>query len=172
MNTMEQYTPHIIAIPTGLEVLYTAQDHRSECVTCHQQTLLRKKQLSEWSRDVIKAIVDIFSGSVTPAQIKNRLGAISYSNYTSLKYWGIIEEKLVGGENKWCITDIGKRFYNGEIELPEVLWVFNDVPRFVPPEFYGRWVTIHDLQSQGDISRQSVVAESIKLDSTQQESFL
>lgn len=172
MSNIEQYTPYIIAIPTGLEVLYTAQDHKSECVTCHQQTLLRKKQLSEWSRDVIKAIIESFNGSVTPAQIKNGLGAISYSNYTSLKYWEIIEERVIGGENKWCITDIGKRFYNGEIELPEVLWVFNDVPRFVPPEFYGEWITINDLRPQGDISRQSVVAESIKLDSTQQESFL
>lgn len=166
---MEQSTPRIIALPSGLEILYTAKDHQGECVTCQQQILLRKKSLSEWSVIVLGTIINTFKGRVTPANIKVSLGAVAYANYTSLKYWGLIEQKTISNEIIWEITETGNEFYRGELLLPENLYVFNDVPRLIPQEMYGRWVSVNDLSPQGDITRQSVVDESLKLDSTGQE---
>lgn len=164
---MYEYTPKIIAIPTGLEILYTANKHEGECTMCCQQIQLRKKTLSKLSGDILKGIIEQFSGKVTPQNVRESMGSVAYANYTALKYWNLLEPVKIGDQMGWGITATGNDFYNGQIVLPEVLWVFNDVPRLVPVQMYGRWVGIKDLQPE-EMSHAIAASESMPLDSTKQ----
>lgn len=170
---MEEYTPKIIALPTGLDaLLYGAPNHESECTLCHQQILLRKMELTKKTHEILKTIIEKFGGSVRPTDIRVSMGAVAYANYTSMKYWQIIEQAQIGDEYGWKVTEIGRRFYAGELLLPEILWVYNDVPRFVPVDLYGRWVSINDLRPAGEMSREIAASESIPLDSSSQTALL
>ena len=46
------------------------------------------------------------------------------NDFQKLHYWGIIEEER--GSSKWRLTNKGRRFLMGEIQLPRKVWVFNN----------------------------------------------
>lgn len=51
-------------------------------------------------------------------------------NFATMAYWGIIEEKPKGGEDKrtsgiWRITPLGESFIKGEARLPKYVTTYN-----------------------------------------------
>jgi hypothetical protein len=163
---MDGHTPKIIHLPTGMEILFTAKDHSSQCPTCHQQTQLREMKLNKESGEALSLIAKRGAAGATPAIIANTLGRVQYANYTSLKYWGLIEKVKTGDKTHWRVTEIGMRFVRGEIALPETLWVYNDMPRFVREEMYTGWVTFNDLQPRGEMSREIAATNSVPLEAS------
>lgn len=154
----ENYIPTCINLPTGLEVLYSENDHRAECPTCRQQTLLRRKRLSKVS---VRALWLMRSrGKVTAQEIRDRLGAVSYTTYTELKYWDLIKKQ----DDGWTITWVGNRFLEGTLSLPDTLWVYNDHPRIVPENMHGQMVTFRDLVPEIEMNREIAASESKKID--------
>lgn len=58
------------------------------------------------------------------------LGVVN-GDYTYLKHWGLLEPQLkTNGEPAsgiWRLTDLGKRFIRGEVEVPRIVYLVNDI---------------------------------------------
>lgn len=143
---METFTPELVQLPNELLPLFTAKGYKSHCPTCTQQTLLRPIRLDKrLIETLINGLCD--DGKLDIEKIKDKSGSLGYTIYTKLKYWGFIKRNIKKYEECWEITVAGRRFIQGETAVPETMWVFNDLARFVQnADLYGDWVTIHDLK--------------------------
>lgn len=149
-------------------MLIGANDHKSECPTCHQQTQLRKLTLSKAFIAPLKVAVEK-GGTFTSKDVLDSLGNTAYANFTALKHWEFIEEV---DSATWRITQLGKEFVVGKVEVPQILWVYNDKARFVNEDMYGEIVSVHDLIERKEMSRERAAAESVPLDVSGQERIL
>lgn len=160
------YKPTMINLPTGLEMLVGEDTHEGECPTCRQGLLLRPVRLS---KKLIPALIlwneRPHASTVTAEDIKARFGTVAYTVYSRLKYWGF----MVQDGDAWTLTEQGRLFMAGAIEVPEVLWVYNDHARLVPDAMLGRYVTMSTLVPGFSPTRREAAAASIPLDATGQE---
>lgn len=58
-------------------------------------------------------------------------GATSVGDFAKAKYWELIEEKPNTDEDKnrsgfWRLTEMGFAFVNGDMTIPEFVYIFND----------------------------------------------
>lgn len=159
----------MIHLPQGMEMLLEANNHKSECPTCRQGTLLRPLTLSKRSICALFYWRDNpYKQTVTPDEIRLIYGAVAYANYTLVKHWDLIRP-CDGG---WERTETGKLFMEGVIEMPETLWVYNDHARIVPQEMLGRYVNIQNLDPGIAPTRREMVEASVALDVSGQAAML
>lgn len=155
---MENYFPQAINLPSGVEMLLTHEEHKSECPTCHQQTLLRPLTLS---KAMLRPLwLASKRHTINSKEVHDAIGRTAYANFTQLKYWGFI--RLVSPA-VWEITDLGREFLAGSMRTPEKLWVYNDRVRIVPDEMKGRMVAFDDLVTFVEMDRQTAAANSVQL---------
>ena len=171
-----QYIPHQIHVPNGLEVILTDDETVSrDCPTCHQKTALTKKTLSKVSLKALRLMRDEYEGTITPGEVSERLGKSAYANYTELRHWGFILNGTVERKGKrvpgWGITPEGLAFLNGDLWVPGHLWVYNGAARIVPDHLKARLVNYSKLVPYVEMSREKAAAESVALDATGQESI-
>lgn len=159
----------MIYLPQGVEMLVGDETHEGECPTCHQGMLLRPVRLT---KKLMPALIlwneRPHASTLTAEDIKGRFGTVAYTVYSRLKYWGF----MMPSGDSWTITEQGRLFLAGAIEVPEVLWVFNDHARIVPDAMLGRYVTINTIVPGIAPTRREMVEDSVALDASGQAAML
>lgn len=105
----------------------TKPTEKSRCVHCDQQIYLRAVDLSSQLLYALKKIRDINDTQMRAATSEDmaKCGRVVYCNYTQLKYWSLIETEASG----WRVSELGRAFLAGELELESRLYVFSDEVR-------------------------------------------
>ena len=180
-----QYIPPTHALPNGL-VVSENKKNAHPCPTCTRELYLRKKKMSKVLVLALREIARVNIEAKRPATIKdmeafaNREPALKgrkltlTNNYTGLKYWGFIEPvKLALDDDEeeeddklgWKITNEGAHFLNGQILIPETLYVFHDLVR----ENVGRaytFIHVSEAKDSRATSRRKEAMESDALETT------
>lgn len=163
-----KHYPEMWNVPLGIESIFEAKEHQMECPTCMRKTALNPIKLD---REIVKALIAAaYQDTIKSAEMEARFGRGVGSNYAKLKHWDLIEP--AEGNGVWKITELGRAFLRGEVELPETLWIYDDKPRLVREAMYTGWVTIEYLSEGKEITRESAAAESVPINVSPQSSLL
>lgn len=158
--------PTRIHMPEGISI-ETSGD--AKCSLCMKRTVLTKKTLTKEAVESLLFGASKLSRTFTTKEIARHFDEVKYSTHTRLKYWGLIEK--VGGA-KYYVTERGMAFVRGIFRLPEHMFIYNDMPRIVPEEWHGRYLSIHELVAYKEMSRDIAAAESVPLSATPQQKLV
>jgi len=82
------------------------------------------------------------------------------SDFTILRYWGLICKQE---DNKWSLTDKGRKFIKSEMLIPKYLYIFNSQIEGKSEEYIG----INNIDEEFD--KEDFMNHSIPLDEFDQE---
>lgn len=174
-----QYIPKATALPNGLTVS-ESKKNAHPCPTCSRELYLRKKKMSKVLVIALREIARVNIEAKRPATIKDmeafatREPALKgrkltlTNNYTGLKYCGFIEPVKLTQDDEddeeddklgWKITTHGADFLNGQITIPETLYVFHDLVRENPNKPYT-FIHISEAKDSRATSRRKEAMES------------
>lgn len=155
--------PFYSALPSQLVI--TDCDKTQHCPVCLQQIRIRPCIFSK-SHLLSLRLIEKATKVGVPVfafDIGRELGRVIYCTYTQNKYWGLIQQDENGG---WWLTPVGQVFLDGDAEIPEQLWIYNDAPVKVDGKESGH-LHVTEVKMPDKVTREGIAQESVNLEANQ-----
>ena len=92
------------------------------CECCSQKIMVYRRSLR---KNMIPGLIVLLDGFPRKT-VELGLSPGARSDFTTLRFWGLIYRDLNKDRNKWMITQKGKLFLQGKQKIPKYVFVYNN----------------------------------------------
>lgn len=141
------------------------------CPTCGQIMMLYRRNIRKNMLWMLRRLGFEFAGKyMKPVKMEERANIIS--DFTKLKYWGLIEEHR-DNKNHYRITDLGAKFIRGMVSIPKYKWIYDGQVKSDPVDEVNPEIFCWEIAPQ-DMGKNIVLedAKRYPYSPTTQQSFL